>query len=234
MLHIKPKFMNIRTIKSPLTKEEIKLRKKEFLKNKKIVHKQYNLYISLLNIFKNNLNLTGEIKLLLENIQNGLEKMTKFMIEDRFDTPQKKKVVRKKQRKSINPDELEFFGLGPKPKTKKESLQLLDIIKFFKTLENFILKRSDLLYQLEELQLGQFSITASEVIANLKTLLLSSVSLDDKNRKLLLDYVFSLVCIYRHFKVKTTPDVSTISGEYEGSPLDQLECDWFSQEKLSN
>jgi len=225
MLHIKPKFMNIRTIKSPLTKEEIKLRKKEFLKNKKIVHKQYNLYISLLNIFKNNLNLTGEIKLLLENIQNGLEKMTKFMIEDRFNTPQKKKVVRKKQRKSINPDELEFFGLGPKPKTKKETLQLLDIIKFFKTLENFILKRSDLLYQLEELQLGQFSTVASEVIANLKTLLLSSVSLDDKNRKLLLDYVFSIVCIYRHFKVKTTPDVSTISGEYEGSPLDQLECD---------
>jgi len=216
--------MTIRTIKSPLTKEEIKLRKKESQKNKKIVQKQYTLYSSLLTILKNNLKLTDELKLLLEDIQSGLEKMTKFMIEDRFNTPQKKKPIRKKIRSNIDADVLVLFGEGPKPKSKKPSLQMLDIIKFFKTLENFIIKRGDLLYEIESLKLGQFSTVASEVIANLQTLLLSSLTLDNNSRKLLLDYLFSLIAIYRHFKVKALPDVSTISGEYEGDPLDQIEA----------
>jgi len=216
--------MTIRTIKSPLNKEETKLRKKESLKNKKIVQKQYTLYSSLLTILKNNLKLTDELKLLLEDIQNGLEKMTKFMIEDRFNTPQKKKPTRKKIKNNIDADVLVLFGEGPKPKSKKPSLQMLDIIKFFKTLENFIIKRGDLLYEIETLKLGQFSTVASEVIANLQTLLLSSLTLDNNSRKLLLDYLFSLIAIYRHFKVKALPDVSTISGEYEGDPLDQIEA----------
>lgn len=225
--------MTIRTIKSPLKKEEIKQRKKESLKNKKIAIKQYTLYSLLLAILKKNLNLTDDLKALLEDIQNGLEKMTKFMIEDRFNTPQKKKSVRKKVKNVLNPDSVEFFGEGPKPKQKKATLQMLDIIKFFKTLENFTLKRGDLLYNVEELSLGQFTITASEVIANLQTLLLSSLTLDETNRKLLLDYLFSIITIYRHFKVKALPDTSTISGEYEGDPLDQIETTWFSQELIS-
>lgn len=213
--------MTIQTIKSPLNKEEKKLRKRESLKQRKIAFKQYHLYYSLLSIFKNNLTLPSEMMLLLENIQFGIEKMTKFMIEERY-TPSKKKTKVKSKRKNINPDVIEFFG-ETIVKSKKPNLNLLDIIKYFKTLENFILKRGDLLYQLEDLKLGQFSTIASEVIANLQTLLLSSIMLDAKSKKLLLDYVFSLIAIYRHFKVKTLPDVSTISGEYEGEPLDQIE-----------
>lgn len=115
--------MTIRTIKSPLSKEEIKLRKKESLKNKKVAQKQYTLYSNLLTILKNNLQITDDLKALLEDIQNGLEKMTKFMIEDRFNTPQKKKPIRKKVKKNIDADTLVLFGEGPKPKAKKPTLQ---------------------------------------------------------------------------------------------------------------
>lgn len=221
-----------------LTDEERALRIKESEQRKNAEHIKYEhfkLYSSLISIFKSKFDKTinKDVLAKLEDFQVSVEKITKYMLQDRYVSIKKKDKKKKNLKNQINPDLLIYWADEKSAKIKKQNLDPLDVIKFFKMLENFILKRSEWLYNIEELKLGQFKNTAIEVTANLPTLLLSTLTMNAEDKKNVLDFTFSIVAIYRHFKVKTLPNSKTITNPYEGEDIMSVEERWFSQDKLS-
>lgn len=188
-------------------------------------------YLTKINSILDSMNSMGQIKILLELILNNIMIIAKFMLDERF-TPSTPKEKRKGD--NMNPDLKKFLGLIPMVKEispKKEELNLLDVIKFFKILENFMLKR-EWLSSIKDLRLGQFRIIAEAIIDNLPTLLLSVDELDGYIKELILNCLFSAITIYRQFKVKSIPDTSTISGEYTGSDLNVIIATKFNADKI--
>lgn len=213
---------NTNTTLLALNKEERKLKKKESLKRKRVSRNMYALYTLLLDIFRKKMGLDQNLMNLLDDTRNGLDTITKFMLEDRYVGGKKKVRKTKKIKRNINPDLIVLLHGEKKKKEKAPKLVFLDIIKYFKLLENFTLKRGDLLYRIEDLQLGHFQSTAFEVFDNLQRLLLSISELDNRGKKMALDYIFSTICIYRHFSVKTVPNTSTVTDEYCGENITDL------------
>jgi hypothetical protein len=196
----------------------------------------FNIYLAPLNILKNNvisklsnLGMTQTIELLML-IFNNIINIAKFMLTDRFN-PSVPKI--KKEPDNRNPDLLKFLGLLPieKEVKTKNNLDLLHIIKFFKALENFLLKRV-LILDLRDLNLGQFQESANLIVDSLTTLLYSVDKLDQDLKDIILNLLFSLICIYRHFKVNVKPDISTITAGYEGEDLEAINNSIFNVEKI--
>lgn len=158
------------------------------------------------------------------------------MLEERFYSTPKTR-VRKRVRDNdgnpllepINTDLLRYEGKEvetiPRP-----SMDFLHIIKFYKSLETQILTRSNELI-VEELKLGQFYSVCSNLIQGLTTLLLSLDRLEPQKKKRILTYVFSAIVIYRQFKVKSIPDLQTLTAPYGGEDLDTLR-NIFSLDRL--
>jgi hypothetical protein len=171
--------------------------------------------------------LISEIDLIIKN----LLVIAKFMLVDRFTPSQKKE---KGPVDNRHPDLKKFLGIIPMEKTivKKEELNLLDIIKFFKMLENFMLKRA-WLYSLENFSLGHLRPNCQAIVDSLPTLLLSVDELEDFMKDSILNFLFSAIVVYRLFKVKAIPDITTISADYTGDSLDLIISKFFNSENIT-
>lgn len=83
----------------------------------------------------------------MKEFKDTIEILTRFMLEGRFEpsVPKKKKVdklaLRGKAKKQHSIAFLAYFDALPPLKTKQLPLLPLDVIKFYKTLEVFILRR---------------------------------------------------------------------------------------------
>jgi hypothetical protein len=115
--------------------------------------------------------------------------------------------------------------IAPKP---------LDVIKYFKLLENLMLTGKDRRDEILLLQLGQFIEKALHGYDTLPKLLLEVEQCHDiPTRRKILTEVFSLICIYRQFKVSAIHDSSTITNSYDGErSLESLLKNEFSDESI--
>lgn len=129
-----------------LTKEEKADRKKNSKASKKTKKSLFLLYELFLQTLLINTTNSKETIAALTSFHNILRPVVKFMLEERFiSAAPKKKKIRKPAKMSA--DMLVFLSGEKKEDNKKEGssneLVFLDIIKFFKSLENFILKRGE-------------------------------------------------------------------------------------------
>lgn len=116
----------------------------------------------------------------------------------------------------------------------EEQPLLLDIIKFFKLLENFILTKKNRKDEVVTLQLGKFKSIAHVCYDTLPKLLFGVEQSETAIEKSILTLLFSVVTIYRQFKVSAVFDSSTITSEYSGSKtLESILENEFSREKIN-
>jgi hypothetical protein len=203
---------------------------------------QWQLYSKLTHVYWETLQETILVHLSvlfyeLRDFKEDLELLTYHMLEARF-----------KPQESTKPkaDPLELKGKRPKqksvallayegkltPKVKQRPLSPTDIAKFFKGLEVFLLRRQ-WIFIIEELELGNFFEAAKRIIDRLPKLLLVIEKLPAHIRKPVLDFLFSIIVIYRQFKLKSHPDLETITREYDGdTPISKLLSTTFSDLKV--
>lgn len=206
---------------------------KKFNPDKINYFEEYNFIINnLKNAIKDSSSNSSNVIILFENFIRELNSSTSYMLFDRF-LQSKPKKMKTKRRKQLDTDLILLFEIGKPNKNKtKEELELLDIVKSYKTMETFLLKR-ELILDIEELKLGKFKETIINAVNNLKTLLLSISQMDDLYAKeKLLNLTFSSISIYRSFSVKTKPDLSTITAEYNGEDLQKILDDEFNDSNI--
>lgn len=175
----------------------------------------------------------SEINNSIENLQKDLHILSEFMLVGRFKKNSKKEVKLPKITKDLNVDLIKFLGIGREHRTEAK-FNPLHVIKFYKLLENFTLRREYIDLNLDEYDLGKFESICLNIYHNLPKLLLNIDKIEHKERKIYLSYIFSVISIYRQFKVKTLPDASTIIQEYDGEDLCELFKDIFSDKKMTN
>jgi hypothetical protein len=195
---------------------------------------RFLIYKSLLNIYfeeldKNSIPL--DILLKLNNFQNELDKMTEYMLHSRF-IPSAKKIKPELDEATkiiiSDKDLVRYFEIQKKVTLP---LYLPDIIKFYKLLENFMLKRR-YIELITEYKLGEFTDSCFEIYNNFSILLLNVIELSPEIRKPLLNYIFSLIRIYRQFSIKSIPNAVTIVEPYSGDPLDKIMETYFSDDTI--
>nr|QXN75367.1 MAG: RNA-dependent RNA polymerase [Grapevine-associated mitovirus 14] len=175
----------------------------------------FYLYLSAIKILKNKVK-HNETLIWVER----LNLLTSYMLKDRFEPSKRKIKIQRAKIDSIPTDLLRYIGI--KAKTKVEAIIPLDMIKFFKALENtFIDGKINIL--IEDLTLGKFKSDSLFLIHSLTKLLLSVKQLKDEELKWTLSYIFSSIVIYRQFNVKSIPNVSSLIDPYNGIPYDQLD-----------
>jgi hypothetical protein len=108
----------------------------------------------------------------------------------------------------------------------------LDVIKLFKNLEGYIL-RENYSDNITNLELGDFISNGFRLYDNLPKLLVSIYRLDRYKQKRLLTLLFSSIRIYRNFKTKTSPKISTITQPYNGSDINEIISNEFSSSEIS-
>jgi hypothetical protein len=159
---------------------------------------------------------------------SDLSIIAEYMLFSRFQpatkTPKNKALLNKSS------DLISFLNLK-KHDTKQKSPVPLDIIAFFKLLENFIMKRA---YKssIDDLEMGGFKETAVRIVDNLPKLLLDIDSSANVSKKRYLEVIFSAIIVYRQFKVKTVPNLSTITSEYTGDSIAEFLINEFSQDEI--
>jgi hypothetical protein len=99
----------------------------------------------------------------------------------------------------------------------EEQINLLEIIKYFKLLENFILTRKNRVNEVNDLNLSRFKSIALECYDTLPKLLFEVEQSGSVIEKLSLTLLFSIIIVYRQFKVSAVFDSSTMTNEYSGT-----------------
>jgi len=200
----------------------------------------YSLYShvteSFLGSLLNDRNLDPEVIDYLLLLKENLEILTKFMLEDRFKSlpprkPKNKLALPTKRSTSRDSVDMMYYKGSLPVKARPAELKHIDIINFYKALETFMMRRV-YIYELEDLKLGQFSRTAKLVFNILPKLLLVIRSKANPDSKFALDFIFSIVSIYRQFKLNVKPDTDSITDEYCGSSLEGLLRKEFSEKLI--
>lgn len=173
----------------------------------------------------------------LENFEKfyaNISFLIKYMLEDRF----KPQMKQSKKQYKYSKDLITFIGLSKGEQEKYPSksddavhLDLLHIVKFFKLLELSVLKKVS--QKLDGYMLGEFRDLCLSILHSFSTLILDIEELDERDRIEARTLLFSIIVIYRSFKVKTRPDKSTIVNEYSGESLDLLLNNQFSDYNIS-
>lgn len=201
-----------------------------------------NKTLSKLNLFQlyavtvNSYKMTVFSDISDESLKNDIESFLKDLFEiAEYMLFTKSAIAKPKVKKGKKIDmsiDLRLY-LGEEIPVKKRNLKLnvLDIIKLFKILEGFILrnKYSD---QLTHLELGDFVHNAFRLYDSLPKLLVSIYNLDRNKQKRLLTLIFSSIRIYRNFKTKATPKISTITNPYNGKDLSEIMDNEFSSSEI--
>jgi hypothetical protein len=180
---------------------------------------------------------TSMERLLISEFKSTLEIITKYMLEGRFETPEPSKKKKKNPLKLRGPAKkqhsvafLAYFDKLPPIKQKQSPLVPSDIVKFYKSMEVFILRRKWII-DIEELKLGNFELEAKRLVELLPKLLLV-VESQASISKAALDLIFSMVVIYRQFKVGSKPDLESVAAPYSGSSLEELAENEFSDQNI--
>jgi len=147
--------------------------------------KRYELYSAFTNTLKVQPLIAG-----LKVFSTELEELTRFMLETRFiqlpTRGKKKSRIRDNEgnllaaRKPLDTDLMRYLGIGKKE--KHTPANPLDIIKFFKGLENYILSKK-MNIDFNDLNLGHFESSCRSLVDNLPILLLSIEKLDSSQKK---------------------------------------------------
>lgn len=173
-----------------------------------------------------------ELKSKLEEFQNLTDKIAQYMLETRFE-PSKPKA--RKPKSDISPD-LRLFLYDKEQLKKPEQFappKFLDIIKFYKLLENFILSRRDRRKEISDLELGSFSEVTPAIYDSLTKLLFDVKLVDSGDRGNILAIIFSIVCVYRQFQVTPSSTSKTIVAEYSGTrSLEEILNNEFSDYEI--
>jgi len=125
-----------------------------------------------------------------------------------------------------------YLGEAVPVKKSIKKIELQDVIKLFKNLEGYILRESysnDVI----SLELGDFVENGFRLYDNLPKLLVSIYNLDRNKQKRMLTLLFSSIRIYRNFKTKASPKISTITDPYKGEDLDKILDNEFSSSEIS-
>lgn len=192
----------------------------------------YTQYTRVADLFKydliNNKAIPQALTKRVSDFEISLRVLTEYMIVKRF-VPSKKK---DKKKYKYSADSIRILNLrSEKPPIFPDARE---VISFYKLLENFLLHRK---YSkpFSEIRMECFSHTSLLIFNNLPKLLLSIEELDVDMRSKLLDFLFSSVSIYRQFKIKSKPDLSTVTNSYDGKQsLDVVLSEHFSPEKVES
>lgn len=205
----------------------------------KLNHRFYEYYEKLINFFFI-VELPNEIKEQLQQFTNMLLPVTKYMIIDRFEPSVKTKKRSTGISKLPHSSDLaalaEQIGGLPQVRIKKTVLEInpLHITKAFKLLERtFLSKVAPSENEWASLQLGDFREQMVGAANSLTTLLLSIRSLGQRQSKLCLVHLLTIITIYRAFKVKSIADESTIIAPYNGrTPIQEVIEKHFTDENI--
>jgi hypothetical protein len=207
------------------------------LRNKK--YTAFSVYTKITEAYYSSLQISDELKQNVNTFKEPLEVLTKFFLQDRFINAPKRKSTDKLALKVPIPKSkiksVDFmFMTGELPvKLKSKPLNHMHLLIFFKILEVFILKRV-WIEKVEELDLGQFAETAQTVISILPKLLLVAENESEVVRREILQFVFSIVSIYRQFKLNTKPTVDSITAAYTGLPFKKLLSTEFTDKRIGD
>jgi hypothetical protein len=205
------------------------------LRNKKFT--AFSVYTKITEAYYSSLQVNDELKQMVGTFKEPLEVLTKFFLQDRFiNAPKRKsadKLALKRPISKENVKSVDFmFMTGELPvKLKSKPLDHRHLLIFYKVLEVFILKRV-WIERVEELDLGQFGELAQTVIRILPKLLLVAENATEEVRREILQFVFSIVSIYRQFKLNTKPTVESITGAYTGLPFKKLLSTEFTDKRI--
>lgn len=179
-----------------------------------------NRYDTYHNVISSYLTAIGQLSLateyaLLLKFWSDILPLVEYMLFGRFQNPLPTKTKSTKVVKPMSPELRYILADGVVPEVP-QLVNVLDMIKFFKMLENYILSRVWML-DIKELELGKYSEQCANVMNSLSILLKSVHSLELSHRARYLNIIFSIISIYRLFKCKTTADLSTVISEYTGT-----------------
>jgi hypothetical protein len=174
----------------------------------------------------------NQIRELLENWLINIDKITYYMLHERFiQAPSKKK-----EQLNITPDMRRYLIMTNKisVKEKQNTPLLLDVVKYYKLLENYILTRNNRIDEVKDLQLGSFQCIAVTAYDSLPKLLLDVRRLcPELYYGKILTIIFSAICVYRQFQVNPQHSSLTITSEYTGKKsIEQLLRDEFSNNEI--
>lgn len=195
---------------------------------------KYTIYSSILNNYIKMISEkypSDKFSIFLEWISK-LNIIIEYMLYTRF-LPSKKKL---KSTRNITGDLRQLLIKQGKIKETpaEEQPVLLDIIKYFKLLENFILTKIDRRNEVLALKLTKFNAIALECYDTLPKLLFEVRHSDTAIAKLLLTLLFSVIVSYRQFKVTAVFDASTITNEYSGTrTVQDILMNEFSHERVN-
>lgn len=203
------------------------------MKNKNLkIH--YSLYNDLINFYLSDIDtdLDSGIYKDLQSVLLDLDIIVKYMLNDRYITIKKKKTSNKKSL-TISSDLNEFINFDAEKSKGGMTPNVNDVLKLFKTLENFILTRNFICNN-ENLELGHLQSLSIKLFNSLPKLLLDIEGLEVNLRRKCLNLLFSSIIIYRHFKIKSHPKVDTITDPYKGEDIKKIINDLFSNERIDN
>jgi hypothetical protein len=218
---------------------------KQYIKehmNKNKVKKNFNnfeIYKLAISALLNNLTDSKSKDLLVEFI-NKLEILTEYMLVGKSLKAKPKKVVKvAKGNEKLSTEMKLYLGIIPltnldrkDPKISVKNLNLNDVVKFYKTLEQFMLRKV-YINKVEELNLGKFIDTSIVISDSLPKLMISIDEMAQVEKQKYLNCLFSSIRIYRLFKTKVEPDSITITKPYSGTNLDLIISESFSYDKIS-
>lgn len=193
---------------------------------------RWELYSSLMNIV---IHTSPEH---FVEFRTNIEVLTEYMLRSRYiQSSPKLKTLRKRDSEGnpitepVDTELVRYDGFTEK-KPKLIHPDPLHIVKFFKGLETLLLSGQNNI-KFEELSLGSFADLCKSIADSLTKLLLSVRVLEDTDRKWAYTKLFSLIVIYRQFKVKSRPDTSTLTNPYNGDP-DSLVDSMFTEDSMKS
>jgi len=205
-----------------------------FMKNNKNkIFNNYSLFTSLINNYISYIksDIPQETLVKLQNWFNHISIIIEYMLHSRFQ-PSVKKL---KSNRNISGDLRQLLIKQGKivEKHTEEQINLLDIIKYFKLLENFILTKKNRRNDVNELNLSRFKTIALDCYDTLPKLLFEVKLSGSVIEKLSLTLLFSIITVYRQFKVSAVFDSSTITNEYSGTrSIEDVLNDEFSHQNI--
>ncbi|AGT55877.1 RNA-dependent RNA polymerase [Ophiostoma mitovirus 7] len=200
----------------------------------------FNIYrTAILNLFTQLNYITNNKYKVSDNLLNNffveLNYLTIYMLEDRFKKTEGKK---KSSDNNINlsADLSKFLNVDKSSKAdnkKQLEINLNDVIKFYKSLEQIVIN-PNFSSDIEDFSLGKFKNNAEVLHANLPILLLDIRKIENREEKeLLQNILWSIISIYRQFKVKTKANLNTITDGYSGLDFYSLTAIDYSQAEIT-
>jgi hypothetical protein len=201
------------------------------LKHKK--HYEYILNIQSLEWFTI---LDDNNKNLISTFLSNLDPLTYYMLEGRFIKSTKKIKSQAKDLPSSPVLDKLFEQLEYTKATKKkgQTINLLDVIKGYKILEQQLYHNGNAdVDSIDELDIGDYKNCLVKASDSITTLFICIRNTPGVQARAMLSIMHTGVCIYRQFSVKAKTNSSTITGRYSGSmSIEEAVSIYFTDENI--